>query len=396
MLSPQLLGQLGMTHELLTQLIESTPEPDCYRSFNPRLAPLAWYLGRSIYSEAYWLREVIQGDADLTTRVQEMFNSDSMPHQEQWSRLPPKDHLLNWALEIQDDNLKLLANPGLLPDHPLMQGDRLLHHLLQQHHRIYEQMLMVLTERQLHHGEHSHQVEAVLQRSTPTADAAGISQGHYRIGAKESGSAYDNELPAQMIELSSFRIARRPVSNSEFLGFMQDGGYQSQQLWSDTGWEWQQGNTQPHPNHWRQDRSENWFGIGLNGPADLPPDDPLTGINQHEAQAYASWAAAQGGELAGAVLQHEYQWEVAVRTQAIKEFGRVWEWCSNPFHPYTGHQPAEDGVLTTGEFHRNQITLRGSSIHTQSSLRRPSFRNHARAESRHRFSGTRLVFPPIK
>ncbi len=396
MQSPQLLGQLSMTHELLTQLIESTPEPDCYRSFHPQLAPLAWYLGRSVYNETYWLREVIQGDDDLTTRVREMFNSDRMPHQEQWSRLPPKDHLLNWALEIQDENLQLLANPGLLPDHPLLHADRLLHHLLQQHHRIYEQMLMVLTERQLHHGEHLHQVKTVLQSRPPTADAVGISQGHYRIGAKDPASAYDNELPAQMIELSSFRIARTPISNSEFLGFMQASGYQSPPLWSEAGWEWQQGNAQPHPCHWRQDQSGNWFGIGLNGPADLPPDDPVLGINQHEARAYASWVAAQGGELAGAILQHEYQWEVAVRTQAIKEFGRVREWCSNPFHPYAGHQAAADGVLTTGEFQQDQISQRGSSIHTQSSLRRPSYRNHGSAEERHRFTGARLVFPPIK
>jgi len=255
---------------------------------------------------------------------------------------------------------------------------------------------MVLTERQLHHGEHSHQVKAVLQVTPPTADAVGISQGHYRIGAKDPASAYDNELPAQMIQLSNFRIARSPISNTEFLGFMQAGGYQSQQLWSKAGWEWQQGNAQHHPRHWRQDQSNNWFGISINGPADLPPDDPLMGINQHEANAYASWVSSLGGELAGAVLQHEYQWEVAVRTQSITEFGRVWEWCSNRFHPYTGHQPSEDGVLTTGAFHQDQISQRGFSIHTQNSLRRPSYRNHGSAVSRHCFTGARLVFPPSK
>ncbi len=385
-----------MSHELLTRLVEDTPEPDCYRSFHPQLPPLAWYLGRSIYNEIYWLREVIQGDDDLTSRVREMFESDSMPHQEQWSRLPPKDHLLNWALEIQDENLKRLANPGLLPNHPLLNNDRALQHILQGHHRIYEQMLMVLTERQLHHGENSHQVKAVLQGIPPTADAVGISQGHYRIGAKDTTSAYDNELPAQMIKLSSFRIARSPMSNSEFLGFMQAGGYQSPQLWSDTGWEWQQGNAQSHPCHWRQDQSKNWFGISINGPADLPPDDPLMGINQHEASAYASWVSSLGGELAGAVLQHEYQWEVAVRTQAITEFGRVWEWCSNPFHPYTGHRPSEDGMLADHDFNQKLVSQRGASIHTQRALRRPSYRNHGSTEERHLFTGSRLVFPPSK
>lgn len=383
-----------MTHALLTQLVESTPESDCYRCFHPHLPPLAWYLGVTVYNETFWLREVIQGEDDLTARVRDLFASD-LSAQEQWSRLPPKDHLLNWALEIQDENLKRLAHTGLLPDHPLLQNDRVLHHILQEHHCIYENMLMVLTERQLHHGEHIHQVKSQLQSSPPQADAVSVSQGHYRIGAKNPTTAYDHELPAQMIELNSFRIAKAAVANSEFLGFMQDGGYRDRQFWTDAGREWLQGNAQPHPNHWRQDSSGNWFGVGLNGPADLPPDDPLMGINQHEAKAYASWAAVQGGKLSGAVLQHEYQWEVAVRTQAIKEFGRVWEWCSNPFHPYTGYRPAEDGLLSTGRFDQGRISLRGSSIYTQASLRRPSYRNHGAATSGHRFTGTRLVFPPL-
>jgi gamma-glutamyl hercynylcysteine S-oxide synthase len=396
MTSPQLLGQLGTIHEMLTQLLESTPEADCYRSFNPQLAPLAWYLGLSTYRETFWLREVIQGDDDLTALVQDLFAIDKLPTQEQWSHLPPKDHLLNWALELQDENLKLLANPGLLPKHPLLENDRVLHQILQEHHRIYESMIMVLTARQLHHGEHRHLVTQPLIVTGPSTDTVDVSQGHYRIGAKDPVSAYDNELPAQVVELSSFRMASSPISNSEFLGFMQDGGYTQQQFWSDAGWKWYQGNAQPHPYHWRQDESSNWFGIGLNGPADLPANDPVMGINQHEAEAYASWVAAQGNELAGAVLQHEYQWEVAVRTQLIKEFGRVWEWCSNQFHPYTGYQPAADGILSTQGFDDGLISLRGSSIYTQSSLRRPSYRNRSLATNRHIFAGARLVFPPIK
>ncbi len=396
MASPQLLGQLGAIHEMLTQLVESTPESDCYRCFNPHLAPLAWYLGISAYQETFWLRETIQGDDDLTARVRELFVSDKAPTPEQWSQLPPKEHLLNWAREIQDENLRLLANPGMLPNHPLLEHDRVLHQILQEHHRIFETMLMVLTARQLEFGEQQHRVTQPLTAAKPCSDIVDITQGHYRIGAKDPISAYDNELPAQVINLSSFRISSTPISNAEFLSFMQDGGYAQQKLWSDAGWKWQQDNSQTQPYHWRKDQSGNWFGIGLNGPADLPAKDPLMGINQYEAEAYAAWAAAQRDELSGAILQHEYQWEVAVRTQAIKEFGRAWEWCSNPFHPYTGYRPAADGILSTHGFDDGLISLRGSSIYTQGSLRRPSYRNHSPATSRHLFAGARLVFPPTQ
>lgn len=395
MTSPQLLGQLGTIHEMLTQLVESTPESDCYHSYNPQLAPLAWYLGLSIYRETFWIREVVQGDNDLTARVQDLFASHSFPTQQQWSRLPPKDHLLNWAMEIQDENLKLLASPGILPKHPVLENDRLLHQILQEHHRIYETMIMALTARQLHHAEYRYQATQPLVAARPSKDAVSISQGHYRIGAKDHISAYDNELPAQVIELSSFRIAKTAITNSEFFAFMQDGGYEQRIFWSDAGWEWCQNNQQPNPYHWRQDESNNWFGIGLNGPADLPANDPVIGINQYEAEAYAAWAASQDDELSGAVLQHEYQWEVAVRTQAIREIGRAWEWCSNQFHPYTGYKPSVDGVLSTDGFDE-LITLRGASIYTQGSLRRPSYRNYSPATSRLLFAGSRLVLPPIE
>ncbi len=394
MSSPNLLGQLSSIQEMMARLVESIPEVDCYRSYTPGLAPLAWYLGRSVYQETYWLREVLQGDDDLTGRVRELFHPNSETDASQWERLPPRDHLLNWALEIQENNLTLLANPRLLPDHPLLQEARLQQHILQQHHRIYETMLMVLSERSLLHDFDGYQAPTPLKSEPPATENLGISQGHYRIGAKDQTTAYDNELPVQIVELSSFRIARHPVSNGAFLRFMEEGGYLERKFWSDEGWNWLSHNQGHHPHHWRQDNHQAWYGIGLNGPFDLTTEDPVMGINHYEAGAFAAWTAEQGGELAGAVLQHEYQWEVAVRTQALKEFGRVWEWCSNSFHPYSEYRPAQDGLGTTESFDENLFSLRGASLYTQHTLRRPSYRNRALPEKKYLFAGTRLVFPP--
>ncbi len=394
MTSPQLLGQLGTTHQMLTGLIESNTEADCYRSFHPDLAPLAWYLGLCVYEETYWLREVIQGDADLTSRVRDLFTRQTLPTQEQCSQLPPKEHLLNWAMEIQDENLKRLATPGQLPEHQLFEHDRVLHHILQHHQRIFETMLMVLTQRQLQQKWHTHMVTRPIAPQAPILDTVAVPQGHYRIGAKDLASGFDNELPAQMVELSGFRIAKRPVSNAEYLSFMQDGGYAQQGYWSGDGWRWLQTSGVSHPDHWLADDSGNWFSIGLNGPVDLIAKEPVRGINQHEAQAYATWVAGQSGEHSGAVLQHEYQWEVAVRTQAACESGKVWEWCANPFHPYSDFEPSADSVLSDCKFSDGRMSLRGRSIYTQPALHRPSFRNHSPADHRHIFAGMRLVYPP--
>ena len=115
MTSPEILGRLASLHELTAHLIESTPAADINRQYHPELGSLAWYFGQSVYLETYWLREVIQGDDDLTRRVAPLFTPGAMPLAEQCAALPPADHLLNWAAEIRDTHLMRLANPGSLP-----------------------------------------------------------------------------------------------------------------------------------------------------------------------------------------------------------------------------------------------------------------------------------------
>ena len=390
----ELLGQLSVLHQMMAHLMESIPEADAYTSYHPALPPLAWLYGRAAYLETYWLREVVLGDGDLSARVRPLFGHD-VQADGVMAQLPPRDHLLNWALELQEHNLTLLANPSLLPAHPLVREERLLPLIVQQEAVLCEQMLAQLSERGLSE-QYDYRVSAPLQALPPSAEHADVQQGHYRIGAKpDDPTARDNELPTQVVELHAFRIDRHPIRNGAWLGFMNDGGYDRQELWSEAGWQWRQQHT-PHPHHWRRDDAGHWYGVGLNGPFDLVAEDAVSGIGLHEALAYANWAATQGELFAGAVLQHEYQWEIAARTEAISDYGRVWEWCANPFHSYTGYAAPEQAEAADSDYDGNHHALRGGSLHTQRIQRRTSYRNHAAPDQRCFFSGARLVFPPSK
>ncbi len=103
-----------------------------------------------------------------------------------------------------------------------------------------------------------------------------------------------------------------------------------------------------------------------------------------------------GGEYAGAVVQHEYQWELAARSGLIAGTGRAWEWCANPFHPYPDFTPFPDPETSATAFDIDGGVLRGACLHTQRCLRRASFRHHRRSEDRAGFAGLRLVYPPAK
>jgi iron(II)-dependent oxidoreductase len=388
----QTLGALSHVQRMLVQLVESLPEADANRQFHPALYPPAWYLGRAVYLETYLLRERVSDDADLTRRVRHIFGTGQAAPSQASALLPPRDHLLNWALEIQEENLTRLANPRSLPHHPLLDDDWLPAYLLQAESLLYEDLLLVANARQVA-SLSTGQVAAALAPAAPRADAVAVAQGHYRIGER-AGVLFDSEQPPQAVELHSFRIARQPVSNAEYLGFLLGGGYDDDRWWDPAGRAWRDAGAVRHPFAWRADAAGRWHGVGLNGAYELGADTPVAGVSLHEARAFACWAAAQGGPFAGAVLPHEFQWETAARTGAIAGTGLATEWCANTFMPYDRYAAPDDPELATAAFDGQHLALRGATLHTQPCLRRVSLRRFGQPGDNHRLAGFRLVFPP--
>ncbi|MCU7960031.1 MAG: SUMF1/EgtB/PvdO family nonheme iron enzyme [gamma proteobacterium symbiont of Bathyaustriella thionipta] len=390
-----LLGSYRNSHELLLSFYAGLSAQDANRQFDPELGSAGWYLAKSVWLECYWIRQQLQGDDDLSARVEHLFKPrKAVPLVERCTQLPPQEHLLNWARQAFDENLMRLATPGRLPDSPLLQGHRLPYYLLQEHCRHYEQMLGVVNLRQLAHFD-SHQSGARWQPVLPDAQCLAVEQGHYRLGAAAASELpYDNERPEQLVELSAFRMTLKPVSNSAYAAFVAEGGYADESCWSEAGWQWRCRHEVQHPLLWRQNAQAEWLFAGLNGYSALLEEAPVSGINQHEAQAFCNWISEQGRLFKGAVLPHEYQLEFAYRMQELQQTGRVYDWAFNTAHPYDGYQawPSADAAnkLQSGCFQ----VLKGSCLHTQPLLKRSSYRLLASAQDRHRFSGMRLVLPP--
>lgn len=279
----------------------------------------------------------------------------------------------------------------------MLADDRLAWFLLQEAALAYERLLALKRLDAIRRDADGYRVTRPLVARTPGLDLMAVTQGHYRIGSRGDPFAYDNELPPQAVELASFRIAHQPVTNAEMLAFVEAGGYTESAFWDEPGWQWLH-SIEPlyeAPLGWRRDGAGHWYEINLNGPADLPPDQPASGLNRHEARAYAAWVASLGGGHAGAVVQHEYQWELAARTGVIAGTGRAWEWCANPFHPYSDFTPFPDPGTSGAACETGEGVLRGACLHTQRCLRRASFRHHRSPEDRNGFAGLRLVYPPV-
>ena len=114
----------------------------------------------------------------------------------------------------------------------------------------------------------------------------------------------------EMIEIAEpFRIGRYPVTNQQYRLFIEDGGYERRELWSDEGWAWREGQKVSEPNSdWWQDRR--WNGA----------NQPVVGVSWHEAAAFCAWA--------GVRLPHEREWEAAARGKAGLEYPWGNEWAS--------------------------------------------------------------------
>ena len=384
MSSAALLNELRLAQELVTALLEPIQDDSYRRQYHHDLSPLGWHLGHCTYTECYWLQEVVLNDNRFTAPVADIYTAGVTPKPQRGNRLPALDVLIQWTLGMQSLNAETLeTSPPTLTDHPLMQDDYLLHFLVQHYSQHYENMLAILAQRALTGTTADFETSHPVTSSPLRQDRISIQAGHYRVGGI-APTACDNELPAQQATLGPCEIARNPVSNSEFLAFMEDGGYQEQQFWSDDGWHWLQQENISGPQHWHRNSAGNWYGIGLRGAYDLHADDVVTGISRHEAQAYAN--------RAGGRLPHEYQWEVACRHHPLEDTGHAWEWCENQFYPYEGFTPFPYKEYSQEWFDGKHYSLRGGSLHTRPAIKRASFRNFYQPDKRHMFAGLRLVY----
>ena len=378
------LVRLRAVHKRLHALLEPLDDESYRTQYHHDLSPLGWHVGHCTFIENYWLRERIQGDDSRTRALHDYYFPQLSPKPERGRKLPAKQKLLSDTARQNDDNILLLSGTdGQLRQDPLLDDEYIERFLVQHHCMHYETMHMVLTQRAIKRHRHQFHPGRQLRARPVIAAMRHYTAADYTVGG-EQPVAFDNELPAQRINLEAFQIARNPVSNAEYLGFMEAGGYTQHDLWSEAGWNWLQLAGAHHPDHWRQDDRGWWYGIGLDGPFDLDPNAPLMGINRYEAEAFARWV--------GARLPHEFEWEVACRSNLLEGTGQVWEWCDNTFFPYEGFRAFPYDGYSQPWFDGKHYVLRGASRYTRTDLRRPSFRNFYEPDKRHIFAGLRLAF----
>lgn len=227
-------------------------------------------------------------------------------------------------------------------------------------------------------------------RSGPLEAARGgatrFEGGLVGIGHDGGGFAFDNEGPAHRVWLEPYALANDLVSNGDWIGFIEDGGYVRPELWLSDGWATVQAEGWEAPLYWRRDEI-GWSTMTLAGRKIVDPAAPVRHISFYEADAYSRWA--------GKRLPTEAEWEHAVRCRPeafSNAFGEVWQWTASAYVPYPGFRPTEGTASEyNGKFMANQMVLRGSSFATPEGHARVSYRNFFYPQQRWAFMGLRLA-----
>lgn len=134
------------------------------------------------------------------------------------------------------------------------------------------------------------------------------SEDIYEIGNDGSEFGYDNEFPKHKEYLNSFGIADRLITNSEFINFIDDGGYKKSELWLSDGFACAEKNEWQAPLYWEKVDGE-WWNFKLTGYHKVDLNEPVCHISYYEADAFARWA--------GYRLPTEGEWEVAAGDMVI-------------------------------------------------------------------------------
>jgi len=240
-----------------------------------------------------------------------------------------------------------------------------------------------------------------------------VPAGRIELGmtAERGVFGWDNEFGEEQVDVPAFEIDRYMVTNGAYLQFVDDGGYQRREWWTDADWAWKEAEHIDKPVCWEL-RDGDWRLRTMFDDIPLPLAWPAY-VSHAEASAFARWRGmrlpteaewqrAAHGALPSPTDNFDFRsWDPvavdstpdSVSTWGVEGlYGNGWEWTSTVFGPLPGFRPFPFYEGYSANFFDGQhYTMKGGSPRTAQCMLRPTFRNWFQPRYQHAYAGFRCV-----
>ena len=346
----------SLTRDILKNLHagqESVPEHEI-------LNPPHWEFGHIIWFHEFWVhRNGLEGNQSWLGHADELFNSSLVLHRKRWGlKIPDLDTLFAYNQATFERTAELLDRP--------LSNEQLYFIMLSifhqdMHNEAFAHMWQTLGYHQPFKPNHENSY-----RQIQTCDLEFYPNAQQFGSQLEEGFIFDNEKWAHPIRLKPFSIASHPVTNGEYLEFLQS---QANQLKS-----W-------IPLYWKQDGSQ-WYERYFDQWQILKENNPVRHIRHDQAQRYCEWHHRR--------LPTEHELTILYLSDAnTYQASGLWEWTSSLFVPFPGFSEDPYREYSKPWFDGHHQVLKGWSTFTPERLRRPAFRNFYEAKRADIFCGFR-------
>ncbi|HEV3054911.1 MAG TPA: ergothioneine biosynthesis protein EgtB [Solirubrobacteraceae bacterium] len=418
----EVVEALDETRERTLALVESVSDDDLEKVHSTLMSPLVWDLGHIAAFEDLWLVHRFGGKPLLHDELADVYDAFETPRAGRGDLpfLRPSE-AREYLAQTRERTLETIAERGVSDVHEMVIRHE------QQHN---ETMLQTIQLARLEYYKLGTTVSAQPRNGSRDNTSTGlelveIPAGRCTIGAGAAGFAYDNERPRHQTDVREYLIGRTPITNASYLTFVEGGGYERREWWSDEGWAWKEEYDITRPAGWTADLGSEWR---LDSYQPLDPNRPVVHVSWFEADAFA--------RAHGARLPTEIEWEKAAtwdqQTSMARAFplgdepitpgvhanvdhtsvgpqpvgtrpgaasaygihdliGDVWEWTSTDFIGYEGFTAYPYREYSEVFFGSAYKALRGGSWATRARTITPTFRNWDYPLRRQIFAGFRIA-----
>lgn len=405
--------------ERSVQLVADLDDEQMVGPMLPTVNPLIWEIGHlAWFQEKFVLRDACGHDPILSF-ADSIYDSGAIPHDTRWRLvLPSRQETLAYMRTVAERVAEQVAR-GDATDVVRHFARYTVHH--------YDVHTEALTYTRQGLGYPAAELPGLTDVQVPEGAGAlpgdvEVGGGQFLLGAWRSDPfVYDNEKWAHEVEVAPFAIARAPVTQQEFAGFVEAGGYTDPRWWSDGG-AWLASTSATHPLYWRGGSGGGWQRRHFDGWVDLEPDFPVSHVCWWEADAYCRWAGRrlpteaewEFAATGGARSKSTYPWgeEAADAKKAATDWrglgpadvascedgdspvgcrhmiGNVWEWTSSDFGAFPNFE-RDSYAENSEQFFGSRKVLRGGSWATRGRFMRSTMRNYFPPDRRDVLGGFR-------